>query len=141
METNKKPKYRVHVWQADEDNTETVFEAPAKPTLEQLYKLIGCRMVERVSGYDKSVSNRTFDIWIDEEGKFNSPVKNLRATNAWYRWMHRTGHVNIPGDYITGTTVCYKKMYQSQVVAALRAATAATTTSCGAPFGRAASRP
>ena len=79
-----KPKYRVHVWDNDVDNTETVFEAPAKPTLEQLYKLIGCTMVERVSGYDKSVSNRTFDIWIDEEGKFNSPVKNLRATNSWF---------------------------------------------------------
>ena len=38
---DKKPKYKVHVWKADEDNTELVFEAPAKPTLEQLYKLIG----------------------------------------------------------------------------------------------------
>ena len=66
--------------------------------------------MERVSGYDKSVSNRTFDIWIDEEGKFKSSTKNVRATNAWFRWMHRTGHVNIPGDYITGTTVCYKKI-------------------------------
>ena len=52
METNKKPKYRVYVWNNDVDNTETVFEAPAKPTLEQLYKLIGCTMVERVAGYD-----------------------------------------------------------------------------------------
>ena len=110
MKTNKKPKYKVYVWDNDADNTETVFEAPAKPTLEQLYKLIGCSLVERVSGYDKSVSNRTFDIWIDEEGKFNSPVKNLRATNAWFRWMHRTGHVNIPGDHITGKAVCYKKI-------------------------------
>ena len=109
---DKKPKYKVHVWKADEDNTELVFEAPAKPTLEQLYKLIGCERVERVSGYDKSVSNRTFDIWIDEEGKFNSPTKNVRATNAWFRWMHRTGYINIPGDHITGTTVCYKKMSQ-----------------------------
>ena len=49
METNKKPKYKVHVWNNDVDNTETVFEAPAKPTLEQLYKLIGCTMVERVT--------------------------------------------------------------------------------------------
>ena len=54
MET-KKPKYKVHVWKADEDNTELVFEAPAKPTLKQLYELIGCRWGERVSGYDKSV--------------------------------------------------------------------------------------
>jgi len=59
-----KYKYNVHVWDADADNTETVFEAPAKPTLEQMYKLIGCDRVERVSGYDKSVSNRTFDLWM-----------------------------------------------------------------------------
>ena len=110
MKTNKKPKYKVYVCDNEADNTETVFEAPAKPTLKQLYELIGCSLVERVSGYDKSVSNRSFDIWIDEEGKFKSPVKNLRATNAWYRWMERTGHVNIPGDFITGKTVCYKKI-------------------------------
>jgi|TARA_R100001443_G_scaffold6772_1_gene15842 hypothetical protein len=110
MKTDRKPKYKVYVWDADADNTETVFEAPAKPTLEQLYKLIGCDTVERVSGYDKSVSNRTFDIWIDEEGKFRNPAKNLRATNAWFRWMHRTGHINIPGDYISGKAVCYKKI-------------------------------
>ena len=48
--------------------------------------------------------------WIDEEGKFKNPVKNLRATNAWFRWMHRTGHVNIPGDFITGKAVIYKKI-------------------------------
>ena len=96
-----------------EQNSELVTEIllqVQEETIEQLYKLIGCRTVERVSGYDKSVSNRTFDIWIDEEGKFNSPTKNLRATNAWFRWMYRTGHVNIPGDFITGKTVCYKKI-------------------------------
>ena len=111
-----KAKYHVHVWDADADNTETVFEAPAKPTLEQLYKLIGCTMVERVSGYDKSVSNRTFDIWIDEEGKFKSPTKNIRATNAWFRWLERKytpqtiGDVFTSGDYISGRAVCYKKI-------------------------------
>ena len=35
---DKKPKYRVHVWKADEDNTALVYESPATPTLEQLYK-------------------------------------------------------------------------------------------------------
>ena len=123
METKTKTKYKVYVWNNDADNTETVIEAPAKPTLKQLYELIGCNLVERVSGYDKSVSNRSFDIWIDEEGKFKSPVKNLRATNAWFRWMERTGHVSLPGDYITGKAVCYKKIKQSPI-------------GCGAPSGR-----
>ena len=108
---DKKPKYKVHVWKADEDNTELVFDAPAKPTFDQMYKLIGCSTIERQSGYDKNVSNRTFDMWMDEEGKLKAPIeKNLRATNAWYRWMHRTGHVNIPGDYIAGNVVIYKKI-------------------------------
>ena len=40
-----KPKYRVHVWDADADNTETVFEAPAKPTLDQLYKPVQSEML------------------------------------------------------------------------------------------------
>ena len=108
---NKKPKYKVHVWKADEDNTELVFDAPAKPTFDQMYKLIGCSTIERQSGYDKNVSNRTFDMWMDEESKLKAPIeKNLRATNAWYRWMHRTGHVNIPGDFIAGNVVVYKKI-------------------------------
>ena len=109
----KKPKYKVHVWKADEDNTELVFDAPAKPTLEQLYKLIGCSTIERQSGYDKDVSNRTFDMWMDEESKLKGPEfikKNVRATNAWFRWMHRTGHINIPGDFIAGNVVVYKKI-------------------------------
>ena len=108
---DKKPKYKVHVWKADEDNTELVFDAPAKPTFDQMYKLIGCSTIERQSGYDKNVSNRPFDMWMDEEGKLTAPIeKNLRATNAWDRWMHRTGHVNIPGDYIAGNVVIYKKI-------------------------------
>ena len=115
METQKetKAKYKVHVWKADADNTEYVMTAPAKPTLEQLYKLIGCTTVERQSGYDKDVSNRTFDMWCDEESKCKGIEfikKNLRATNAWYRWMERTGHMNIPGDFIAGNVVVYKKI-------------------------------
>ena len=108
-----KAKYKVYVWEDDADNTETVFEAPAKPTFDQMYKLIGCSTIERQSGYDKDVSNRTFDMWCDEESKCKGPEfikKNLRATNAWFRWMHRTGHVNIPGDFIAGKVVVYQKI-------------------------------
>ena len=111
-----KPKYQVHVWKADDDNTALVYEAPARPTLDQLYKLIGCTTVERQSGYDKGISNRTFDMWCDEESKRKGAEfikKNIRATNAWYRWMTRTGHVNIPGDFIAGNVVIYKKMKEA----------------------------
>ena len=103
--------YKVIRWQTD--GTEEVWEAKTKPTLDQLYKLIGCRTIERQSGYDKGVSNRTFDMWMDEESKCKGAEfikKNIRATNAWFRWMTRTGHVNIPGDFIAGNTVVYKKI-------------------------------
>ena len=105
--------YKVIRWQADADNTQEIWEAPSKPTLDQLYKLIGCGTIERQSGYDKDISNRTFDMWMDEESKCKAPEfikKNIRATNAWFRWMTRTGHQCIPGDFIAGNTVVYKKI-------------------------------
>ena len=103
--------YKVIRWQTD--GTEEVWEAPKKPTLDQLNKLIGCSTVERQSGYDKDVSNRTFDMWMDEESKCKGIEfikKNIRATNAWFRWMERTGNQCIPGDFIAGNTVVYKKI-------------------------------
>ena len=105
--------YKVIRWQADADNTQEIWEAQSKPTLDQLYKLIGCRTIERQSGYDKDISNRTFDMWMDEESKMKGAEfikKNIRGTNAWFRWMTRTDHINIPGDFIAGNVVIYKKM-------------------------------
>ena len=78
-------KYKVHVWKADKDNTELVFEAPAKPTFQQMYKLINCTTIERQSGYDKDISNRTFDMWMDEE--------NRAYVYAWR--LHRRQYSNI----------------------------------------------
>ena len=102
--------YKVIRWQTD--GTEEVWTAPKKPTLEELYKLIGCSTIERQSGYDKDISKRTFDIWMDEESKMKAPKfikKNVRATNAWFRWIERTNRMCIPGDFIAGDTVIYKK--------------------------------
>ena len=50
-----KPKYKVIRWQTD--GTEEIWEAPQKPTFQQMYKLINCTTIERQSGYDKDVSN------------------------------------------------------------------------------------
>ena len=103
--------YKVIRWQTD--GTEEIWTAPKKPTLDQLYKLIGCTTIERQSGYDKDVSNRTFDMWMDEESKCKAPEfikKNERATSAWYEWQSRTGHQSLPGDFIAGNTVIYKKI-------------------------------
>ena len=110
-EDKMKPKYKVIRWQTD--GTEEIWEAPQKPTFPQMYKLINCTTIERQSGYDKEISNRTFDMWCDEESKMKGDEfikKNVRATNAWYTWMNRTGHVNMPGDFIAGHVVIYKKI-------------------------------
>ena len=104
-------KYKVIRWQTD--GTEEIWEASSKPTFQQMYKLINCTTIERQSGYDKDISNRTFDMWCDEDSKMKADEfikKNVRATNAWFRWMKRTGHMCMPGDFIAGNIVIYKKI-------------------------------
>ncbi len=104
-------KYKVIRWQTD--GTEEIWEAPQKPTFQEMYKLINCTTIQRQSGYDKDISNRTFDMWMDEESKMKADEfikKNIRATNAWFRWMKRTGHMCMPGDFIAGNTIIYKKI-------------------------------
>ena len=111
-----KAKYIVYRWMADADNTEIVYDAPARPTLDQLYKLIGCDTVEMHKGRDKSVSNRPFEMWMDESSKLKGRPQNIRATNAWFRWLEKTytpetiGDVFTSGSYITGPVVIYKKI-------------------------------
>jgi hypothetical protein len=103
--------YKVIRWQTD--GTEEVWEAKTKPTLDQLYKLIGCTTIERQSGYDEEISNRTFDMWCDEESKMKGDEfikRNQRATSAWMRWLMRTGHKRMHDDFIAGNTVVYKKI-------------------------------
>ena len=106
--------YKVIRWQTD--GTEEIWEAPKKPTFPDMYKLINCTTIERQSGYDKNISNRTFDMWCDEESKMKGDEfikKNERATNAWYTWMNRTGHKCMHDDFIAGNVVVYKKIPRS----------------------------
>jgi len=103
--------YKVIRWQTD--GTEEIWEAPKKPTFQEMYKLINCTTIERQSGYDKEISNRTFDMWCDEESKMKGDEfikKNERATNAWITWMARTGHKCMHDDFIAGNVVVYKKI-------------------------------
>ena len=104
-----KPKYKVIRW--SDDGTEEIWTAPQKPTFQEMYKLINCTTIERQSGYDKDISNRTFDMWCDEESKLKSPfVKNDRATTAWYTWQKRTGRMCIPGDFVAGNVAVIEKI-------------------------------
>ena len=104
-------KYKVIRWQTD--GTEEIWEMPQKPTFPQMYKLINCTTIERQRGYDKDISNRTFDMWCDEESKMKGDEfikRNERATNAWINWLMRTGHQRMHDDFIAGTVVIYKKI-------------------------------
>lgn len=101
--------YNVILWKDNGDENFHVFEK--KPTFKELYRLMSCTMIEIVQGYNQDVSNRTFDMYIDEEGKFN-PMKypNKRATAAWYTWQSRTGHQSLPGDNIVGDVAIIRKV-------------------------------
>ena len=104
-------KYKVIRWQAD--GTEEIWDASQKPTFPEMYKLINCTTIERQRGYDKDISNRTFDMWCDEESKMKGDEfikRNERATNAWINWLMRTGHKRMHDDFIAGTVVIYKKI-------------------------------
>ena len=114
--------YKLILWKAD-DNVES-FDYKDKPTFQQMYPLIGCSIIERSSGFDPNISNRTFDMWFDEEGgpmlkgvydKKDNPkgaIRNKRATIAWYLWQKRTGHICIPGDGIHGNVAIIKKVIE-----------------------------
>ena len=104
-------KYKVIRWQTD--GTQEIWEASQKPTFPEMYKLINCTTIERQRGYVKDISNRTFDMWCDEESKMKGDEfikRNERATNAWINWLMRTGHKRMHDDFIAGTVVIYKKI-------------------------------
>ncbi len=95
--------YKLLIWKSVMDhhgpNTkEESYVMNYKPTFEELYKHLDCSMIEILSGYDKNISNRTFDMYCDEESKLKTPiVKNKRATDA---------DGNIRNQYIITTEVC-----------------------------------
>ena len=73
--------------------------------------LLDCNMIEITKGYNKEVNNRSFDMYCDEESKLkNTTYPNKRATQAWYEWQKRTGHMCLPGDYIAGSVAIIKKI-------------------------------
>ena len=108
--------YKLHIWKANIKNglpeigNET-FEFVKKPTFQDMYPLIDCDTIEILQGYDKTISNRTFDIYCDEESKLKNPfVKNDRATKAWYTWQERTGRTCIEGDFVAGNVAIIEKV-------------------------------
>jgi len=98
--------YNVILWK-DNDN-EDIHVFKNKPTFSELYKLIGCDLIEIIQGYNDE--DKTFDMYSDEEAKLkNINYPNKRATKAWYAWQEKTGFHCMPGDHIAGTVAIVKK--------------------------------
>ena len=114
--------YKLILWKADDD-IET-FNYKTKPTFQDMYPLIKCSLIQIQPGYNKEISNRSFDMHMDEEGgplmkgiyhEKDNPkgaVRNKRATIAWYLWQKRTGRICLPGDAIHGNVAIIKRIIQ-----------------------------
>ena len=80
-----------------------------KPTFQDMYKEIGCSMIEMSKAYYPEYSNRKdgyVDIYMDEEFLMKEESKpNIGATVAWKAWQDKTGHMALPGSILHGT-VC-----------------------------------
>ena len=108
--------YKLYIWKSVMDhhgpNTkQESFILNYKPDFKELYTHLDCNTIEILSGFDKSISNKTFDMYCDEESKLKTPIfKNKRATDAWYEWQKRTSRSCIPGDFIAGSVAVIKKI-------------------------------
>ena len=108
--------YKLIIWKAiwtgeEPENTTNSFILNYKPDFNELYKHLSTDMIEITKGYDKDISDRSFDMYIDEESKLKPVVvKNTRATKAWFDWQERTGKTCIPGDFIAGHVAIIKKV-------------------------------
>ena len=108
--------YKLFVWKSEMGDNGPITSSEehdytTKPTFQDMYPHINCSMIEIHKGYDKDISNRSFDIYCDEESKMkNTYVKNTRATKAWYTWQERTGRKCLPGDFIAGSVAIIKRI-------------------------------
>jgi len=84
-----------------------------KPTFNDMYKHIGCDMIEMSKAYYPHYSNRKdgyVDIYFDEEFLMKESAKpNIGATVAWKKWQDKTGHMALPGSVLHGTVCVIQK--------------------------------
>ena len=83
-----------------------------KPTFEDMYKQIGCDMIEMSKAYYPHYSNRKdgyVDIYFDEEFLMKETKPNIGATVAWKKWQDKTGHMALPGSVLHGTVCVIQK--------------------------------
>ena len=84
-----------------------------KPTFQDMYKEIGCSMIEMSKAYYPEYSNRKdgyVDIYFDEEFLMKESSKpNIGVTVAWKKWQDKTGHMALPGSVLHGTVCVIQK--------------------------------
>ena len=84
-----------------------------KPTFQDMYKHIGCSMIEMSKAYYPEYSNRKdgyVDIYFDEEFLMQEDSQpNIGATIAWKAWQDKTGHMALPGSVLHGTVCVIQK--------------------------------
>ena len=103
--------YKLHV--IKEDNTTESVDYSKKPTFDDMYKHIGCSMIEMSKAYYPEYSNRKdgyVDIYFDEEFLMQEDSQpNIGATVAWKAWQDKTGHMALPGSVLHGTVCVIQK--------------------------------
>ena len=103
--------YKLHVIKAD--NTTESVDYSKKPTFQDMYKHIGCDMIEMSKAYYPHYSNRKdgyVDIYFDEEFLIKeSSQPNIGATVAWKKWQDKTGHMALPGSVLHGIVCVIQK--------------------------------
>ena len=78
----------------------TVYEdTGTEPNLEWLRKVLECQWVQMVPIMTRE-GERKGDLWIDEEGKFNTAGINPLATKAFQEYL-------LSGDWIAGNAVFF----------------------------------
>ena len=120
--------YKLIIWKAiwtgqEPHNKTESFILNYKPNFNELYKHLNCDIIQIVQGFDPNISNRTFDMYIDELSKMKSKVvKNKLATKAWMTWQERTDRICLPGDFIAGHVAIIRKVDKNDKPRSLEAA-------------------
>ena len=82
-----------------------------KPNFKDLYRYLNCDMIEMLRGYNKNISNRSFDIYADECSKLKYPFyKNYKATGFWRTWLKRNMGIKETDSYIAGDIAIINKL-------------------------------
>ena len=104
--------YKLYLFKTDGHTAK--YDYKTKPTFDDMYSMIGCNMIEMSTAYIPELSNKKdgyVNIFMDEESKLKDmPTVNIKITEAWSKWLSKTGRQCLPGDFIAGKVCVYQKV-------------------------------